>query len=48
MSKRVTAEEKKSRLLQHFKSHPEPFLLKEMEKIGPKQYGIVEKTVKVF
>jgi Mnd1 HTH domain len=47
MSKRVTSQEKQLRLLNHFKNHPEPFLLKELEKIGPKLYGIVEKTVKV-
>ena len=48
MSKRVTAAEKQQRLLSHFQQHPEPFLLKELEKIGPKLYGIVEKTVKVW
>lgn len=48
MSKRkgVSAEEKKTRMLQLFYEKKEFFQLKELEKIAPKEKGIIVNSVK--
>ncbi|KAJ1852689.1 Meiotic nuclear division protein 1 [Coemansia sp. RSA 2703] len=46
MGPRLTIEEKRKRMLEIFHDSQEPYLLKELEKIGPKQKGIVMQTVK--
>lgn len=47
MSKKgVSAEEKKNRLLQLFYEKGECFQLKELEKIAPKEKGIIANSVK--
>ncbi|KAJ2443001.1 Meiotic nuclear division protein 1, partial [Coemansia sp. RSA 2440] len=43
---RLSLEEKRKRMLDIFHEMPEPFLLKELERIGPKQKGIVSQSVK--
>ncbi|KAJ2857026.1 Meiotic nuclear division protein 1, partial [Coemansia asiatica] len=46
MGPRLTIEEKRKRMMEIFHDTMEPYLLKELEKIGPKQKGIVSQTVK--
>lgn len=46
MAKKVSAEEKRQRLLELFYETKEFFTLKELESIAPKRKGIVYKTVK--
>ncbi|KAJ2721482.1 Meiotic nuclear division protein 1 [Coemansia sp. Benny D115] len=46
MGPRLTVDEKRKRLLEIFHETSEPYLLKELEKIGPKQKGIVSQSVK--
>ncbi|KAJ2606035.1 Meiotic nuclear division protein 1 [Coemansia sp. RSA 1804] len=43
---RLTIDEKRKRMMEIFHESQEPYLLKELEKIGPKQKGIVSQTVK--
>ncbi|KAJ2158216.1 Meiotic nuclear division protein 1 [Coemansia sp. RSA 552] len=43
---RLSLEEKRKRMLEILHEAQEPFLLKELERIGPKQKGIVSQTVK--
>ncbi|KAJ1959224.1 Meiotic nuclear division protein 1 [Dipsacomyces acuminosporus] len=43
---RLTIDEKRKRMMEIFHESQEVFLLKELEKIGPKQKGIVAQTVK--
>ncbi|KAJ2358410.1 Meiotic nuclear division protein 1 [Coemansia erecta] len=46
MGPRLSLEEKRKRMMDIFHEMQEPFLLKELEKIGPKQKGIVSQSVK--
>ncbi|KAJ1898673.1 Meiotic nuclear division protein 1 [Kickxella alabastrina] len=46
MAPRVTIEEKRKRMLEIFHESSQVYTLKELEKIGPKQKGIVSQTVK--
>ncbi|KAJ2121321.1 Meiotic nuclear division protein 1 [Coemansia sp. RSA 720] len=46
MGPRLSLEEKRKRMMDIFHEMPEPFLLKELERIGPKQKGIVSQSVK--
>ncbi|KAJ1882848.1 Meiotic nuclear division protein 1 [Coemansia sp. RSA 486] len=46
MGPRLTIDEKRKRMMEIFHDTMEPYLLKELEKIGPKQKGIVSQTVK--
>ncbi|KAI8319080.1 meiotic nuclear division protein 1 [Martensiomyces pterosporus] len=46
MGPRLTIDEKRKRMMDIFHESQEVFLLKELEKIGPKQKGIVAQTVK--
>ncbi|KAJ2686258.1 Meiotic nuclear division protein 1, partial [Coemansia spiralis] len=43
---RLNLDEKRKRMMEIFHESQEPFLLKELEKIGPKQKGIVAQSVK--
>ncbi|KAJ2450426.1 Meiotic nuclear division protein 1 [Coemansia sp. RSA 2336] len=46
MGPRLSLEEKRKRMMDIFHETQEPFLLKELERIGPKQKGIVAQSVK--
>ncbi|KAI9505431.1 Meiotic nuclear division protein 1 [Coemansia spiralis] len=46
MGPRLTIDEKRKRMMEIFHETKEPYLLKELEKIAPKQKGIVSQTVK--
>ncbi|PIA13135.1 meiotic nuclear division protein 1 [Coemansia reversa NRRL 1564] len=46
MGPRLSLEEKRKRMMEIFHESQEPYLLKELERIGPKQKGIVSQSVK--